>query len=73
MSAAALPRFIRCLFAAAAIYQCRHRKLSRPFTAGGETYRACLNCGARRRFDPAAWKMSGPFYYPGAEAPHAGR
>jgi len=42
---------------------CWHRNLSRPFTREGETYRACLNCGARRRFDLIDWRMGGPFFF----------
>ena len=42
---------------------CWHRQMSRPITSAGETYRACLTCGARRRFDPETWMMHGPYYY----------
>jgi hypothetical protein len=37
--------------------------MSRPFTRGEETYRVCLDCGARRDFDAASWEMVGDYYY----------
>jgi hypothetical protein len=46
------------------VFGCWHLNLSRPFTRDGETYRACLACGARRRFDTERWKTLGRFYYP---------
>jgi hypothetical protein len=42
---------------------CRHRELSRAFTSSGETYRACLSCGARRQFDLETWCLLGPFFF----------
>lgn len=48
----------------ARILGCWHVKMSRPFTRGNETYRTCIACGARRRFDLDHWKMVGSFYYP---------
>ncbi|HEY6246038.1 MAG TPA: hypothetical protein VIX17_18965 [Pyrinomonadaceae bacterium] len=42
---------------------CWHRNLGRPFTRDDESYRACLDCGARRRFDLTSWRMSGPFFF----------
>ncbi|MGH9903059.1 MAG: hypothetical protein ACRD68_14730 [Pyrinomonadaceae bacterium] len=45
------------------VFGCRHAEMSRPVTSDGETYRACLGCGAHRRFDLKRWKSSGPFYY----------
>ncbi len=44
-------------------FGCWHTEMSRPFTSRGETYRACLGCGARRRFDPISWEMVGHYYY----------
>lgn len=41
---------------------CWHRQMSRPFTHDGETYRVCLACGARRRFDVERWKTHGTYY-----------
>ncbi|HKQ52193.1 MAG TPA: hypothetical protein VJT74_07495 [Pyrinomonadaceae bacterium] len=49
--------------AAARIFGCWHREMSRPFTHGGQSYRACLDCGARRTFDTVNWKMVGAYYY----------
>ena len=54
---AILIRFLTSLFG------CWHREMSRPFTRGGQTYRACLGCGARRRFDLEGWEMSGHYYF----------
>jgi hypothetical protein len=45
------------------VFGCWHMEMGRPQTQGEETYRACLGCGARRRFDPESWQMSGQFYY----------
>jgi hypothetical protein len=46
------------------VFGCWHREMSRPLTLrAGESYRVCLECGARRRFDPQTWEMAGPFYY----------
>lgn len=47
------------------MFGCWHRRLSLPLTRGGETYRTCVNCGARRRYDLKQWRMVGPFYRPG--------
>ena len=54
--------------AAARVFGCWHREMSRPFTLGGQSYRACLDCGARRAFDTENWKMVGAYYY-GEPAP----
>jgi hypothetical protein len=45
------------------VFGCRHKEMSRPFTRDGESYRACLECGARRKFDSARWEMVGAYYY----------
>lgn len=45
------------------LFGCRHRNMSPPFTAGEETYRSCMNCGARRLFDVERGKMTGAYYY----------
>lgn len=47
----------------ASIFGCQHRRISRPFTRQGQSYRACLGCGARTRFDLQTWKTSGEFYH----------
>ena len=49
--------------AAARVFGCWHREMSRPFTLEGQSYRACLDCGARRAFDTANWKMVGAYSY----------
>ena len=48
------------------IFGCWHKQLSRPFTSSNGSYRACLNCGARKHFDTQSLRTSGPFYYPPA-------
>jgi len=50
----------------AKIFGCWHKKISRPFTIGSDSYRACLNCGARKHFDPRTLKTFGSFHYPPA-------
>jgi len=50
--------------ATARIFGCWHVRLSRPFSRGSETYRTCVACGARRRFDLDQCQMVGSFYYP---------
>ena len=45
------------------IFGCQHKEMSRPFSRQGETYRVCIGCGARRKFDAQEWKLQGPFYY----------
>ena len=46
------------------VFVCWHRKLSRPFTRDGETYRVCLRCGMHRQFDLQEWKTKGNYYNP---------
>lgn len=46
------------------VFGCWHVKMSLPFTRGTDTYRTCVTCGARRRFDLEQWTMVGEFYYP---------
>lgn len=48
------------------LFGCWHKQLSRPFTNRNSSYRVCLNCGARKRFDTGTLKTYGPFYYPPA-------
>jgi hypothetical protein len=45
------------------LFGCWHRELSRPFTSQGQTYRTCVYCGARRKFNINRWEMQGDFYY----------
>jgi len=49
------------------LFTCWHLKLTRPITRGNESYRACLRCGMRRRFDLTNWKLTGRFYSPSVE------
>ena len=45
-------------------FGCWHLQMSLPFTRDNETYRTCVDCGARRRFDLDRWAMVGDFYRP---------
>jgi hypothetical protein len=45
------------------LFGCKHRNMSPPFTGGEETYRSCMNCGARRLFNVERGKMTGAYYY----------
>jgi hypothetical protein len=45
------------------VFGCWHTEMSRPFTHDGESYRACLECRARRVFDSEKWEMVGAYYY----------
>lgn len=47
----------------ARVFGCWHQEMSRPFTLRAESYRACLECGAHRRFNPQTWELTGPYYY----------
>lgn len=54
-------------------FQCQHTEMSRPITRDGETYRACVKCGARRPFNLNAWTMKGGYYFkPNAVDPTLG-
>ena len=48
----------------ATVFGCWHRKLSRPFTRGKNSYRVCLQCGARKPFNPETMTTARGFYYP---------
>jgi hypothetical protein len=48
----------------ATVFGCQHRRLGRPFTTNRESYRSCLQCGARKHFDSENLKTFGSFYYP---------
>jgi hypothetical protein len=50
------------------IFGCWHQKMNYPFTRNDETYRTCLRCGARRQFNVAQSKMTGPYYFPSPAA-----
>ncbi len=45
------------------MFGCRHKEMSRPLSLHGQTYRACLDCGARRQFNLKLWEMEGDYYY----------
>lgn len=46
------------------LFGCWHKRLARPITRNRVSYQACLECGARRKFDTERFRTSGPFYYP---------
>lgn len=48
----------------AKLFGCRHGDISRPFTNGETAYRSCLNCGARKQFNPETLETHGNFYFP---------
>ncbi len=48
------------------MFGCWHGHLSRPFTSEKESYRVCLECGARKHFDAQTLKTFGSFHYPPA-------
>jgi hypothetical protein len=51
------------------LFGCWHKRLTRPFSEQNVSYRACLECGARREFNPQSFKSSGPFYFPPSVKP----
>jgi hypothetical protein len=46
------------------LFGCRHGNIGRPFTSGETAYRSCLNCGARKQFNPETLETHGTFYFP---------
>ncbi|MCW5961341.1 MAG: hypothetical protein KIS76_14345 [Pyrinomonadaceae bacterium] len=46
------------------VFGCWHKRLTRPFTNRNSSYRACLDCGARRKFDTESLRTYGSFYFP---------
>lgn len=48
----------------ASLFGCWHKRLTRPFTSDKNTYMACIECGARKKFDADNFKVSRAFYYP---------
>lgn len=46
------------------LFGCRHGNIGRPITLGETAYRSCLNCGARRQFNPDTMETHGNFYFP---------
>ena len=50
----------------AKLFGCWHNNISRPFVQGNTAYRCCLECGARRQFNPETLETYGAFYFPPA-------
>lgn len=46
------------------MFGCWHKRMSRPVTRNRSTFRSCIDCGARRKFDMESFRTTGPFYYP---------
>ncbi|HSK70730.1 MAG TPA: hypothetical protein VK892_03475 [Pyrinomonadaceae bacterium] len=46
------------------LFGCWHNDLSRPFVQGKTAYRSCLQCGARKQFNPETLETHGSFYFP---------
>ena len=46
------------------LFGCWHLNISRPFTSGKTSYRSCLQCGARKRFNAETLETQGSFYFP---------
>ena len=48
----------------ASVFGCWHKRLTRPISDKNMSYRACLDCGARKKFNAEEFRTTGPFYYP---------
>ncbi|MFM9904506.1 MAG: hypothetical protein ACKVQJ_08050 [Pyrinomonadaceae bacterium] len=48
----------------ASLFGCWHPEMTRPFTGRKGSYRACVECGARKEFDVTSFKTLGTYYYP---------
>jgi len=48
----------------AKLFGCWHENVSRPFVQDKIAYRSCLNCGARKQFNPDTLETYGKFYFP---------
>lgn len=46
------------------LFGCRHKRMTRPVTRNQVTFRSCIECGARRKFDMESFQTMGPFHYP---------
>jgi hypothetical protein len=46
------------------LFGCWHKNISRPFIQGETSYRSCLQCGARKQFNPETLETFGSFYFP---------
>lgn len=54
----------------AKLFGCWHYDLSRPFVQGKTAYRSCLQCGARKLFDPETLQTHGSFHFPPVSKEH---
>ncbi len=48
----------------AKLFGCWHNNISRPFVQGKTAFRCCLQCGARKQFNPETLETQGSFYFP---------
>jgi hypothetical protein len=48
----------------AKLFGCWHKNISRPFVQGKTAFRSCLQCGARKQFNPETLETRGSFYFP---------
>ena len=48
----------------AKLFGCWHENISRPFVQDNTSYRTCLDCGARKQFNPETLETHGTFYFP---------
>jgi len=48
----------------AKLFGCWHNNISRPFVQGKTAFRSCLQCGARKQFNPETLETRGSFYFP---------
>lgn len=46
------------------MFGCWHKNISRPFVNGKTGYRSCLQCGARKHFNPETLQTDKKFYFP---------
>lgn len=46
------------------LFGCWHNNISRPFIQEKTAYRSCLQCGARKQFNPETLETYGSFYFP---------
>lgn len=46
-----------------AIIGCLHRRMGKPLTLGGATYRICADCGAYRLYNLDEMKFYGEYFY----------
>lgn len=51
------------------LFGCQHKRMTRPITTDFASYRACIECGARKKFDTEDFTSSGPFYFPPSVKP----